>query len=855
MAPITVDPNALSGAGVSVGAVGDGLAAAMSTLTGTFNANTGQDSAGLLFGEQYTKAAGELLKAVSSGVNACRNIGYGVQITATNYSRAEANSDISGRSQPMSPPPCPAPVSAPGSPSATGGGVAEPVLWCVVEALIGDLWPNGDPSAMRAAAAAWRAFATPLHHVSVDMSGAYNAIGAQHMDEAELIQKPIRDIGTAFSDVAFSCEELAGALEQFASDVQQTQQAIRDLLHKLGSIGGIVGTFFEFLKGHGEEELHEIAEDIKTVLHHLKAEADAKSQIITQGKADVDRWALQLESWADRKFVDFFGEHVGSVLATDFNMFVDSEEGGFRWLVSTAEGLSALNPARFAYDPKGAAQTWGSIAELGNLVMDPAGTYARDPEGVKAILKGLARTDEWSKDRPMLGLTQNVLDVATLAIPGVGEGGAAADAASAAGRVARAADVADEVGGVARTTGKLGEIGRGAGALADVGKEGAGIAQKFDDIAKKPLAPEVPGGRPASLPETAERGVPAVTKEPVRDVPPVAQPAEAAAAKVTAAERASVPADVHPAPVAEPAAVGVAKKIPTTSAMMTPLNGVGDVLKPVESVASSGAEAVSGLRNGLGGVADSLGAGSHTPGVVADLGRGAEHAPVGVGGHGGGGATDAVGHGGGEHMGHHRPLDGQSADERFVDRDHDERGTADPELGGRDGQDGHPVVPGLSDETRDAILAAQKGMRPDPSEYLSSEYIDQHLDKFRDGAARYMPEDNLQKYGIAQRDGTSFVLTKHDADALIARTGGDPRAMERALGLPDGFLDENRVVRIDIPEPGDHNLRMPSGNEAGANDQWLPGGLLPDGMPEAVIDGGEIPPDGYRVTDLPISEG
>jgi len=50
-------------------------------------------------------------------------------------------------------------------------------------------------------------------------------------------------------------------------------------------------------------------------------------------------------------------------------------------------------------------------------------------------------------------------------------------------------------------------------------------------------------------------------------------------------------------------------------------------------------------------------------------------------------------------------------------------------------------------------------------------------------------------------------------------------------------------------------LRMPSGNEAGANDQWLPGGLLPDGMPEAVIDGGEIPPDGYRVTDLPISEG
>lgn len=601
-----------------------------------------------------------------------------MQVSATNYSRAEANSDITGRSQPLPLPPCPAPLAAPGSPTATGGGIAEPALWCVVEALIGDLWPNGDPSAMRAAAAAWRSLAAPLHHVSVDMSGAYNAIGAQHVDEAELIQKPIRDIGTAFSDVALSCEKLAGALEQFASDVQQTQQAIRDLLHKLGSIGGIVGTFFEFLKGHGEEEVHEIAEDIKTVLHHLKDEADAKSQIITQGKADVDRWALQLESWADRKFVDFFGENVGSVLATDFNMVVDSEEGGFRWLVSAAEGLSALNPARFSYDPKGAAQTWGSIAELGNLVMDPAGTYVRDPEGVKAILKGLARTDEWSKDRPMLGLTQNVLDVATLAIPGVGEGGAAADAASAAGRVAHVVDVADEVGGVARTASKLGEMGRGAGTLADVGKEGVGVAQKFDDIAKKPVTPEVPGGRPASLPETAERGVPAVTKEPVRGAPPVAHPGESAAAKVPAAERASVPADVRPAPVAELATADAAEKVPTTSAMMAPLTGVGDVLKPVESVASSGAEVVGGLSNSLGGAADGLGAESHAPGVVADLGRGAEHAPAGVGGHGGGGAADGAGHGGGGERG--SDAGGRNVDSTSTGHDSAPKPGSDPEV-------------------------------------------------------------------------------------------------------------------------------------------------------------------------------
>ena len=79
MAPLTVDPKALSGAGVSVAAAGDGLASSLATLTGAINANTGYDAAGVVFGRQYVSAAGELLKAITSGANACRNIGYGIQ--------------------------------------------------------------------------------------------------------------------------------------------------------------------------------------------------------------------------------------------------------------------------------------------------------------------------------------------------------------------------------------------------------------------------------------------------------------------------------------------------------------------------------------------------------------------------------------------------------------------------------------------------------------------------------------------------------------------------------------------------------------------------------------------------------
>lgn len=72
--------------------------------------------------------------------------------------------------------------------------------------------------------------------------------------------------------------------------------------------------------------------------------------------------------------------------------------------------------------------------------------------------------------------------------------------------------------------------------------------------------------------------------------------------------------------------------------------------------------------------------------------------------------------------------------------------------------------------------------------------------------------------------------------------------MERALGWPEGFLENHNVLRIDIPEPQAWDLRIPSGNEAGANDLWIPGGLLPDGLSEAVVDGIQIPPEDYTIT-------
>ncbi|WP_434777190.1 hypothetical protein [Neisseria sp. Ec49-e6-T10] len=48
------------------------------------------------------------------------------------------------------------------------------------------------------------------------------------------------------------------------------------------------------------------------------------------------------------------------------------------------------------------------------------------------------------------------------------------------------------------------------------------------------------------------------------------------------------------------------------------------------------------------------------------------------------------------------------------------------------------------------------------------------------------------------------------------------------------------AIKIDIPYNSKLNLRVPSGNEAGANSQWIPGGKLPLGESEAVIDAKDL---------------
>lgn len=896
-------------AGSAVVAAGDGFAASLTILTAGFSAHTGVDRAGEVFGLGYQDAAESLLKAAAAAVNACRKCGAIIQQGASNYSNVDAASTLGGGGGRLKSPSPPAELAAPKAPGTMGPGEPPPLLWAVVQSLVLELWPDGDVTGLRAAASCWRGFAGAAQGVQGTLNGSKALFDSQHIPEGEGIDHALDEMGSAAATIGEQCGNLAKAIDRFADQVDHAQHAIRDLLHRIGSLGDLGHDIMLIIDGDAWDEIKKIAKDINDVLHHLGQEARACEQGIRLLMQAADRQIVTCEKYARRGLVEFLGEDVGNPVATVFDTYINAHEGVLKDAVNMGLGLVDLSPHWLAVDPQGVGATWTGLAERawkGSLF-----NAAVDPQGFKDArlqeLKGLVHAEDWGGERPGLAAGEDLFDVATLIAPGLGEAGAAADGAGAAARGAEAE--VDAAGAAGRVTGKgaegLGGITGARGALTDITKTGGEVTKNLEGVTKdlpkveapasgspvtlpgRPIEPPVEstprpadgapaapqGSTPATSPggsgglhepaaEPAPPGAPATPGGPHDPASTPSVPHEPASVPVEAPrEPVSVPAGGAHDPIAEPpGGPHEPASAPAVGSRLASVQAAGDGLPSATPQLLDHSPAhVPVSPSGASGEAATVSAHppapsppSAAPHFEAPSGRPEElPTPNGGGAHGLGEGGPPGGHTPGE------PRSGDpsgNGDGRPPRDDGHQAPAHDGSPHGPDdsdpshGDDG--PTDGLTAEKRDEIIAMPKGGRPDPSEYLSSEYIQNHLQKFNDGATRFMPESNLEKYGIAQRDGTSFVMPSHEADAMTAATRGDLRAMENELGLPHGFLDSNKIVRIDISDPDEFNLRVPSGNEAGANEQWIPGGALPNGASEAVVDGGLIPPDRYTVTDV-----
>jgi hypothetical protein len=117
------------------------------------------------------------------------------------------------------------------------------------------------------------------------------------------------------------------------------------------------------------------------------------------------------------------------------------------------------------------------------------------------------------------------------------------------------------------------------------------------------------------------------------------------------------------------------------------------------------------------------------------------------------------------------------------------------------------------------------------------------LEQFSDGVSVIQTEWAYTRYtemngfvGVPD-DNTLFVMPKNYCDKIIAKANGNVSIIEKELGFSDGyFSDGGGLVRIDVEDISGLNIRMPSGNEYGANSLWIPGGFTSGGVPEAITD-------------------
>jgi hypothetical protein len=824
-------------------------------LTGSYNADTGQDAAGTAFGFAYQDSARALVDGVGKGVNALRHIGYLIEGSATNYSRAEAAADIRGGAAPLPAPAPPAQYSAPGGdPDVNGPGQTPPVLWYLVEFLVGDWWPNGSPGELRAAAAAWSVFATPLS-VAAQIAGPCGVIDAQQMPDKEPMKKAVLDASSAMSSLAGEAQKLAGELSGFATDVETTQNAIRDLLDKLKSVvgsivdQGVMGTVFELITGDAEEKIHEVANDIKAVIANHKRQSAARKELLAQLVSSIKNYTRAMEIITRVELVNYLGEDAGRVVANVGDALTDTSVGVALGGINTVGAIAAIDPIG---DPKG---TWEMVKGLGKMaeVLNPMTApmaFARDPHGSLDMVKDLTHYDDLTSDRPFLGIGELGFDIGTAIIPG----GAGVKAAGGARAAARA-----EISATERAAGEAGGIASAAGGLRGVSRDLEGVTAKLDDLNKTGIdGGKPPSGSPGPLPKTGEPGPAPTGGKPTSapasgdPLPPPVTRSESAPAGEGAPGRVPDAAEV-PAAAASPAGRPPVSD-PIGEAPAAAAAGASDGGKGLPSVPSAGSEggeaahAPGGMPSGMGEAGDRVPAtvGAHG---AEGAGDGAGHGPHGSGaGDGGGGSHGGSGdHGGGSHD-NGGPGDRGSGDDHVGSADHDHEPTpADTGSGQRtQAVEGHDfgftpehALARLQNPADEIARLREAGFPPsllEGYEPLAGRSIDEFREEFtvpgRDGHLRWDWEGQAPNDGFA---GEPTVIDHIPAGYELDRAGSnggaflaDSGAPLGTRGMPPGIADDyHRFVGTGqpIPDGVPWEVRYGPAKEAfgqpGGANQWV----------------------------------
>lgn len=406
---IEVDPRLLIGAGESMTSLGKQFDALMGALGPMLSSGitSGWDPAGLNMALEYGDLTQTFSDAVAAGANSFKFVGIKLQVTGHNYANADAVSTIGGGgatggvTDDVSET---TPVEARHSPNA--GIVAPPPTFGVLLPFLGPFaWPTGNPPMLRLTAAQWRNLATGFSALSNLVKGAKTAVSTQRIPERDQILQALDDLADGAADLSTMAQDIATKLEEFAQNVQDTQDAVRRLLDRLTSAGGIIDTVKGIFTGEGLDIIKEVARDVREVLENSQRQVKGLVGLLEQLKDTLNDTVTKFQKWADRNLRELLGDQVGGAISDFIKFRTDVATGVLNGVINTVAGTVAFADL----------DTWKGIGETAlSVIRDPT---LIDDVG-REVLKEFVAWDQWTGDNPGRGLGEAGFNVANLFAPG-----------------------------------------------------------------------------------------------------------------------------------------------------------------------------------------------------------------------------------------------------------------------------------------------------------------------------------------------------------------------------------------------------------------------------------------------------
>jgi hypothetical protein len=416
---IEVEPQELISAGGEIGGLGEKLGLLSSAMGQALASGiaSGNDPAGMNFGVTYGRQADAFASRLAEAADAFTNVGRMLEVTGYNYRHADAASVAGGPGPSGGIGAQPASVHAGDAPYGPNGAtVPPPAKWHLIQPLLNVIpgfgffagtamtWPTGNSALMNVTAAQWSNIARGLSLFEPAMTAAKALAGAQNIPEGGDINQALADLGAGVTLLSNMAAQMATAVSDFATGVQETQDAIRRLLDRL-SLDGLWDTVTGFLTGEGDDILREIARDVSTVLENFQNQVEGLVGLIKELGVLLGEAATAFQQWIRPALVGVFGEEHGNILADAVTWYTDVQVGSVVALLGAVADTVALA------DPN----TWKGMADM-------ALSIAKDPSTIDDVLLDMGKEfialDQIQGDHPGRGIGAAGFNIASLFIPG-----------------------------------------------------------------------------------------------------------------------------------------------------------------------------------------------------------------------------------------------------------------------------------------------------------------------------------------------------------------------------------------------------------------------------------------------------